>query len=266
MTLRSSGTPKPPTPSGGGASPRTPASGRGSKRKSRHGASPKKAGRGLNSTRKKLDDWFNDNDAGSDVQEPSEPAVATGGGPTPLPVRPEPAPDVPPPIWEQLEASDDPLMKLIGAQFRASQAREAALQNQLDRQAQAAADREEVRNFEESGVSKFHFDPDVTKRAIDKFVVPNVYEDSVRQFYSQLQVTPSNQDSVARAFASVVRLTKSSRNKIFQRRLRDSRLSTKPRPLSEAEKTLYSKEQMAKEKVLSQMHEDFSPEIGRAHV
>ena len=36
-------------------------------------------------------------------------------------------------------------------------------------------------------------------------------------------------------------------------------MSTKPRPLSEAEKTLYSKEQMAKEKVLSQIHEDFSP-------
>ena len=84
-------------------------------------------------------------------------------------------------------------------------------------------------------------------------------EDSVRQFYSQLQVTPSNQDSVAGAFASVVRLTKSSRNKIFQRRLRDSHLSTKPRPLSEAEKTLCSKEQMAKEKIVSQIHEDFSP-------
>ena len=54
-------------------------------------------------------------------------------------------------------------MKLIGAQFRASLAREAALQNQLDRQAQAAADREEVCNFKESGISKFHFDPDVTK-------------------------------------------------------------------------------------------------------
>ena len=162
-----------------------------------------------------MDESFKEDDAGSDAQEPSESAAAAGGGPTPLPVRPEPAPDVPRPIWEQLEASDDPLMKLIGAQFRVSLAREAALQNQLDQRAQAAADREEVRNSEESGVSKFRFDPDVTKRAIDKFVVPNMYEDSVRQFYSQLQVTPSNQDSVARAFASVVRLTKSSRNKIF---------------------------------------------------
>ena len=70
--------------------------------------------------------------------------------------------------------------------------------------------------------------------------------------------TPSTQNSVTRAF-SIVNLTKSVRNKIFQRRLRDSSLSTKPRPLSDGEKTMYSKEQLAKEKVLSQMHEDFSP-------
>ena len=84
-------------------------------------------------------------------------------------------------------------------------------------------------------------------------MVPYIYEDSVRYFYTQLQVTPSNQDSVTRAFATV-NLTKSARNKIFQRRLRDSRLSTKPRPLSEGERAMYSKEQLAKEKVLSQMH------------
>ena len=42
---------------------------------------------------------------------------------------PPPVPDVPAPISEQLEASDDPLMQLIGTQFRVSQARQAALQN-----------------------------------------------------------------------------------------------------------------------------------------
>ena len=110
-----------------------------------------------------MSDELDEDDAGSDVPEPDESAAAAGGGLTPLPVRPEPVPDVPPPIWEQLVASDDPLMKLIGAQFCASLAREAALQNQLDRQAQAAADREEVCNFEESGVSKFRFKPDYTQ-------------------------------------------------------------------------------------------------------
>ena len=87
---------------------------------------------------------------------------------------------------------------------------------------------------------------------------PFLRDDSTRRFYSLLEVTPSTQDSATRAFATV-NLTKSARNKIFQHRLRDSCLSTKPRPLSDGEKAMYSKEQSAKEKVLSQMHEDLSP-------
>ena len=73
-------------------------------------------------------------------------------------------------------------------------------------------------------------------------------EGSGRQFYSELQVTPDTQDSVTRAFSSVVKLPKSYRNKIFQRRLRDSYLSTKPRELSAGDKLFYSSEQLAKDK------------------
>ena len=100
-------------------------------------------------------------------------------GLTPI-VRPEPVPDVPAPIWEQLEASQDPLMQQIGAHLRASQAREAVLQNQIDKQAKEAAARQAVRDFEERGVSAFHFKASDVKWAIDKFVVPNMFEDSAR--------------------------------------------------------------------------------------
>ena len=89
-------------------------------------------------------------------------------------------------------------------------------------------------------------------------VVPFLRDDAARQFYSSLQVSSSTQASVTRAFTTV-KLTKQVRNKIFLRRPRDSRLSTKPRPLSDGEKLMYSSEQLAKEKVLSQMHEDFAP-------
>ena len=87
---------------------------------------------------------------------------------------------------------------------------------------------------------------------------PFLRDDSARRFYSQLEVNPSTQASVTRAFTTV-KLTKTARNRIFQRRQRDSQLSTKPRPLSEGERDMYSKEQLAKEKVMSQMHEDFAP-------
>ena len=159
MTTRSKTPTKPLTPSGGVATPRTPASGRGTPRTNKT-SSRKKASRGL---KRKLSDQLDEDDAGSNDEEPSESPAAAGGGPTPLPVRPEPAPDVPPAIWEQLEASDDPLMKLIGAQFRAAQSREDALRNELASVKEEAAARQAVRDFEKSGLSKFRFDPAVTK-------------------------------------------------------------------------------------------------------
>ena len=158
----------------------------------------------------------------------------------------EPVPDDP--LWVQLEASGDPLMKQLAAHLRASQAREDTLQRQLDKQAKEAAARQAVRDFDRKGVSAFHFNASDVKRALDKFVVPCMFEESGRQFYSQLQVTPDTQDFVTRAFASVTKLPESYRNKIFQRRLRDSYLSTKPRELSKGDKLFYSKEQLAKDK------------------
>ena len=81
-------------------------------------------------------------------------------------------------------------------------------------------------------------------------MIPSLRDDTIRRFYSNLEVSASTQASVTRAF-SLVKLTKSARNKIYSRRLRDSRLSTKPRTLSEGELSLYTKEQLAKEKVMS---------------
>ena len=121
-----------------------------------------------------------------------------------------------------------------------------------------AAARQEARDFEEGVLTTFHFKSEATEKALDKFVVPFLRDESARQFYSSLQVSPSTQASVTRAFTTV-KLTKQLRNKIYLRRPRDSRLSTKPRTLSEGEKQLYSSEQLAKEKVFSQMHEDFAP-------
>ena len=104
-------------------------------------------------------------------------------------------------------------MKQLAAHLRASKACEDALQRQLDQQEEAAA-RQAVRDFEEKGVSPFHFKASDMRRVLTKFVVPYMMEESGRQFYSQLQVTPDNQDSVTRAFSSVTKLAKSYRNKM----------------------------------------------------
>ena len=158
-----------------------------------------------------------------------------------------------------MEATDDPLMKLVAQVFRTRQAREDALRNELASVKAEADARQAARDFEDGAPSTFHFAPRVTKQAIKKFVEPFLRDDSTRRFYSHLEVTPSTQEaSVTRAFATV-KLTKSTRNKTFQRRPHDSRLSTKPRILSEGEKDIYSKEQLAKEKVMSRMHGDIAP-------
>ena len=159
---------------------------------------------------------------------------------------------------DQLEASDNPLMRMVAQEFRARDSRENALRNELAAVKREAEQRQAIRDYEENAPTKFHFPPDAIKQAIELFVIPSLRDDTIRRFYTDLEVSPSTQASVTRAF-SLVKLTKSTRNKIYGRRLRDSSLSTKPRTLSEGEKAMYSKEQMAKEKVLSQMHEDFAP-------
>ena len=79
-----------------------------------------------------------------------------------------------------------------------------------------------MRDFEETGVSAFHFNASAVKRALDKFVVPYMMEKFGRQFYSQLQVTRTIRILSLVLFHLLLKLPKSYRNKIFQRRLRDS--------------------------------------------
>ena len=256
MQLRKRTPSKTPDAPPGGAPPVTPASGTGVKRKSKTSSRKKRSSRKV---AKRLDKSFDkEDDASSDEEEPGASGTGPPGG-APPGGGPERVPEpYPPSDLDQLEASDDPLMKLVAQQLREAQSREDALRSELASVKADADARQAVRDYEDGAPTKFKFPPRVTKLAIAKFVEPFLRDDSTRRFYSQLEVTPSTQDSVTRAFATV-NLTKSIRHQIFQRRLRDSSLSTKPRPLSDGEKTMYSKEQLAKEKALSQMHEDFSP-------
>ena len=197
-------------------------------------------------------------DVDPDDQEDDVPATGGSGDEDLQDPNPLSAPEDVPSLVEELEASDDPLMQRLGQELRDRDSREDALRNELAAVKRDADQRQAIRDYEENVPTQFRFPPDVIKRAIELFVIPSLRDDTIRRFYSNLEVSASTQASVTRAF-SLVKLTKSARNKIYGRRLRDSRLSTKPRTLSEGETAMYSKEQLAKEKVLSQMHEDFAP-------
>ena len=206
--------------------------------------------------KKSLNKSFNQDDVDPD-EEIDESAADDSRDEAP-PDPSELVPGDPPSRLDQLANSSDPLMQLVAEELRASKAREDALRSELEQQKSEAAARQDARDFEEGVLTKFHFKREDTEKALDQFVVPFLRDDAARQFYSSLQVSSSTQASVTRAFTTV-KLTKQVRNKIYLRRPRDSRLSTKPRPLSDGEKLMYSSEQLAKEKVLSQMHEDFAP-------
>ena len=207
---------------------------------------------------KRLDKSFPGDDV--DLDDLEDDARSTGGSGDDDRQDPNPgsAPEDVPSLVEELEASDNPLMQRLGQELRDRDSREDALRNELAAVKRDAEQRQAIRDYEENAPTKFRFPPDAIKRAIELFVIPSLRDDTIRRFYSGLEVSANTQASVTRAF-SLVKLTKSARNKIYGRRLRDSRLSTKPRSLSEGETAMYTKEQLAKEKIFSQMHEDFAP-------
>ena len=172
------------------------------------------------------------------VEDGDESAADDSGGDAP-PDASELAPGDQPSRLDQLAKSDDPVIQLVAQELRASKAREESLRKELASVKSEAAARQEARDFEEGLITKFQFDTGDIGKAIDQFVIPFLRDDAARQFYSRLQVSPSTQASVTRAFTTV-KLSRQLRNTIFLRRPRDSRLSTKPRTLSEGEKKLYS--------------------------
>ena len=169
------------------ASPKSPASGLGSSRK-------RKKSPGRLSSRKKvnkrLDKSFSRDDVDPDDQEDDAPATGDPDGEEPQD-DPGYAPEDPLSLLDQLEASDNPLMKLVAQEFRARDSREDALRNELASVKSEAAARQEARDYEDGAPTKFQFDADVTKKAIMQFVEPFLRDDSTRRFYLQLEVTPS---------------------------------------------------------------------------
>ena len=116
-------------------------------------------------------------------------------------------PEDPPSLLDQLEASENPLMKLVAQEFRARDSREDALRNELAAVKREADQRQAIRDYEEKVPTRFRFPPDAIKQAIQLFVIPSLRDDTIRRFYTNLEVSPSTQASVTRAF-SLVKLTK----------------------------------------------------------
>ena len=106
---RGASTPPPATPLGSSASPKSPASGLGSSRKRKK--SPRKSP-GRKKVNKRLDRSFPEDDVDPADQDVDDPTAGALGDEEP-PEEPEYAPEDTPSLVDQLEASDDPLMKML---------------------------------------------------------------------------------------------------------------------------------------------------------
>ena len=79
---------------------------------------------------KRLDKSFPRDDVDPDDQEDDAPATGDPDGEEPQD-DPGYAPEDPPSLIDQLEASDNPLMKIVAQEFRTRDSREDALRNEL---------------------------------------------------------------------------------------------------------------------------------------
>ena len=139
---------------------------------------------------KRLDKSFPRDDIDPDDQEDDAPATGDPGGEEPQD-DPGYAPEDPPSLLDQLEALDNPLMKLVAQEFRARDSREDALRNELAAVKREADQRQAIRDYEENVPTRFRFPPDAIKQAIQLFVIPSLCDDTIRRFYTNLEVSPS---------------------------------------------------------------------------
>ena len=115
-----------------------------------------------------------------------------------------------------------------------------------------------VRDHKERGVSTFHHDCYQMGHVFEMTILQHITDRSLRVYYENLDWGDAKLEELDRAFSLLAKLPKSSRNKVFHRRMCDSDFETLPRQLSAGDITYYNREQKEKGKALVQMHNDFA--------
>ena len=115
-----------------------------------------------------------------------------------------------------------------------------------------------VHEHEERGFSTFHHSRFHMAHVFESIILPHITDRSLRVYYENLDWGDAKLEELDRAFSLLAKLPKSSRNKVFHRRMCDSDFETLPRQLSAGDITYYNREQKEKGKALVQMHDDFA--------
>ena len=113
-----------------------------------------------------------------------------------------------------------------------------------------------VRDHEERGVSTFHHNRCQMAHVFESIILPHITDRATRVYFENLDWGAAEPKELGQAFSLLVKLPKSSRNKVFHHRMRDSDFETLPRQLSAGNLTYYNHEHKEKGKALVQMHTD----------
>ena len=83
-----------------------------------------------------------------------------------------------------------------------------------------------VHDHEERGVSTLHHSCYHMAHVLESIVLPHITDRSLRVYYENLDWGLAEPEELARAFSLLVELPKSSKYKVFHRRMRDSDFET----------------------------------------
>ena len=101
-----------------------------------------------------------------------------------------------------------------------------------------------VRDHEERGVSTFHHNRCQMAHVFESIILPHITDRATRVYFENLDWGAAMLEELKQAFSLLVKLPKSSRNKVFHRRMRDSHFETLPWQLSAGDITYYNREQL----------------------
>ena len=99
-----------------------------------------------------------------------------------------------------------------------------------------------VHDHEERGVSTFHHNRYHMAHVFESIVLPLIIDCATRVYFENLDWGAAELEELGRAFSLLVKLLKSSRNKVFHRRMRDFDFGTLSRQLSAGNITYYNRE------------------------
>ena len=133
----------------------------------------------------------------------------------------------------------------------------ADLQKKSKAEQQRAATQQLIRDFDEKGISGWHFAKDDIGFMCEYYILPHITDPDTRQYFELLSEhnrEAAKPEDFSRLISPLVKLPKSAKAKIFARNLQDNQVSILPRQLSDRDKMYYSKEQKEKDNSTPILH------------